>query len=228
MRLQDLSLAIGSQFQITIIGQDYKRHDCQAQLLGYHPAGRRLFVALINKSPQILLHAGLEVEGRLQTVLGCGSFKSELDVYHDLGSQPYLELDFPAGIQFQSLRASARIPVDSPVSLQAHTSLGITAQTIHGNMLDLSEHGARVVLEKELTNMVTKVELGVYIEGGGMKRDMTLFAQLKNTAPISDDYPDCGYGYGLKFIERRAADAYFIKAYCQQLQLQGRGISCSE
>ena len=224
MRFDELKLAVGTTFNLIIIGQDYKRHSCIASLVGYQK-NRRLWIELINKPPQVLLHQGLKVEGRIANALGIAEFDSEIDDI-DQSTSPYIILDYPVNIQFNSLRNEPRLPVDEPVEVVGKTALGMDTSAMHGYMLDVSCSGARLVLEKELTNMVTQVSLGVKLSLPGLERDMTVLAKVCKSSQASDEYPDYKFAYGVKFTDLAAIDEYFIQAFCARLQLQNRQLIC--
>jgi c-di-GMP-binding flagellar brake protein YcgR len=224
MRFEELKLPVATRFELIIVGQDYKKHRCEAVLVGFDP-GRYITVTLVNKPPQVYLHAGAAVEGRICNAYGTASFSAEIDTLRE-ARITYLDLSYPGAIQFRSLRQFARFPIDTPVEIQAHTALGMTANTIYGHMLDISEQGARIVVEKELTKMVTKISLGVFISGFGLERDISLTAVVRNTALCSRDYPECEFAYGIEFTELEPVDGYFLQAFTSKMQLQQRQLQC--
>ena len=224
MRFEELKLAIATQFELTIIGQDYKRHNCQAKLIGYQKP-MRLMVELNNKPPQVLLHQGLKIEGEVNTALGHAHFESEIDELVQ-GSSPYLILDYPSHIDYQQLRAEPRLPVDQPIEVVGKTALGMDTSPMHGYILDVSCSGARIVVEKELTAMVTHISMGVMLSAAGLERDMTVLAKVVAASKTSDEHPDYHFAYGLQFLDLQAIDQYFLQAFCHKLELQARQLSC--
>lgn len=224
MRFEELALAVGSRLHITIIGQDYKRHQFSASLMGYQKS-KRLMIELIDKPPQVLLHEGLKVEGRVKTAFGIAEFNSEIDEISK-GGQSYLILDYPAGIQYTCFREHARVPVDAAVEVVGNTALGMATSAMHGYLLDISISGARMLVEKELTKMVTSIKLGVFLSIPGLERDLTLQAKVCKVSTRSEEYPDYPFAYGIKFLELNEIDRYFLQAYCYQLQLQARQLLC--
>ena len=226
MRFEELKLAIGTHFNLTIIGQDYKRHHCRASLIGYQKS-KRLIVELINKPPQVLLHEGLNIEASISNAVGHAKFESEIDEV-DQSSSPFLILDYPAGVDFNRLRKQPRLPVDTPVEIVGQTALGMATSAMHGYMLDVSASGARIVVEKELTKMVTQISVGVLLENQSLSRDMTLNAKICKKAQLSSEYPDYSFAYGIEFCDLNETDAYFIQALCLQMELQSRQLICEE
>ena len=226
MRFDELKLAVGTTFNLIIIGQDYKRHSCIASLVGYQK-NRRLWIELINKPPQVLLHQGLKVEGRISNALGIAEFDSEIDEI-DQSTSPYIILDYPVNINFNGMRQEPRLPVDEPVEVVGKTALGMDTAAMHGYMLDVSCSGARLVLEKELTSMVTQVSLGVMLSMPGLERDMTVMAKVCKASKTSEDYPDYKFAYGVQFCELSGIDEYFIQAFCARLELQNRQLNCEQ
>lgn len=224
MRFEELKLSIGTHFNLTVIGQDYKRHNCRASLMGYQKS-KRLMVELINKPPQVLLREGLKIEASISNALGHAKFASEIDELKQ-SSAPYLVLDYPAGVEFKRLRKQPRLPVDTPVEIVGNTALGMATSAMHGHMLDVSCSGARIVVEKELTTMVTQISVGVLLESQGLKRDMNLAAKICSKAKTSSDYPDYGFAYGITFVDVDEVSQYFLQAFCFQMELQSRHLIC--
>ena len=224
MRFKELSLPVGKKMTMHVVGLDYKRHQMDAQLVGYYE-GKNLVVALLSKPGQILLQQGQAVSLAAQLPEGSVQFETEIEHIHD-SPFLYVVLDYPLGVNFSPLRQHSRLPVDTPVEVTGHTGMGMTTSSIHGNMLDVSRGGARLVLEKELTTMVTQISLGVMLESQGLERDMTLTAKVSNTAETSDLYPECGFAYGVEFIEIDEVDDLFLRSYCLQEINRGRALMC--
>ncbi len=224
MRFEELKLPVGKRFKLTLVGLDYKRHECEAQLVGYGEQ-KVVFAGLPNKPAQVLLHEGLKAEARIPLMDGVASFETTLEKIVEFPFL-YVQLDYPGRIHKETLRQSARIKVDKAVEVNAHTGLGMTASAILGHMLDVSVAGARLVLEKELTAMVTKTSLAVQLSIPGLQRNMQVMAVIKNTSQTSADYPECGFAYGVEFIELEAIDRYFLQAFCTQQTLKERYLLC--
>ena len=222
MRFEELKLAVATTFNLIIIGQDYKRHSCIAKLIGYQK-NRHVWVELINKPPQVLLHQGLKIEGTISNGLGVATFESEIDDINQ-SSSPYLILDYPTNVSFNELRQEPRLPVDEPIEVVGKTALGMDTATMHGYILDVSCSGARIVVEKELTKMVTQVMLSI----PGLERNMNLMAKVCKNSKPSEDYPDYSFAYGIKFSDLNETDKYFIQAFCSRLELQSRQLLCEQ
>jgi hypothetical protein len=226
MRFEELKLSIGTTFDLTIIGQDYKRHSCKASLMGYQK-NRRVWVELINKPPQVLLHQGLKIEGRISNALGFADFESEIEDL-DQTSSPFVVLDYPVNIQFNGLRKEPRFPVDEPIEVVGKTALGMDTSAMHGYILDVSYSGARIVVEKELTKMVTQASVGVKLSLPGLERDMTLMVKICKASTIDSGHPEYNFAYGVRFVELSDTDNYFIQALCSRMELQSRQLLCED
>jgi c-di-GMP-binding flagellar brake protein YcgR len=220
MRLHELEPPIGKKVVLKVVGLDYKSHSFDAQLIGYQK-GESVLLALLSKPGQVLLHKGLKatVEGELDE--GRFSFESEIDTVNETPFL-YAHLDYPHAVEFKQLRQHVRVSVDTPVEVSAFTGLGMTSGVISGHMLDVSRGGARLVLEKELTSIVTKLEIGVMLSAQDLERDITLTAQVKNQAKTVEQYPECGFAYGVEFTEVAELEALFLRSFCLQEQLRGR------
>ncbi len=220
MRLHELDLAIGHKVALKIIGQDYRAHTFDAQMLGYQK-GESVVLVPLAKPGQVLLRRGLEVtvEGTLPD--SRFSFESVIDQVAD---SPFLHihLEYPPGIRYQPVRRYPRVPVDTPVTVSAHTGLGMTTRAIGGYMLDVSYGGARLVLEKELTAMVTKITIDVMLASPEMEREVTLAAQVRNRSTPVTDYPRCQFAYGVAFMALGDTEALFLRGFCLQEQLRHR------
>jgi hypothetical protein len=211
MRLDDIVLPIGKPLTLAVKGQDYKQHVFDATLIGYE-VGQMVMLSMPVKPGQVLLHSGLQVEVKISLPEGQAIFKTSIDEVGDWGFR-YVKLDYPGQIDYQNPRQHIRVPTDYPVELVGHTSLGIDTDSIHGHVLDVSVAGIRVVTEKEFTSMVSSVTVGMFLSAYGMERDMTLDAKIFNSAPLSEDYPDYGFGYGLEFINLDDTNKWFLHAY---------------
>ncbi len=224
MRLHQLDIPIGQELKLNIIGLDYKNHTFSVELVGYHK-GKSVVLALLSKPGQVLLHKGLKASVMGELPDGSFSFESEVEAVE---GEPYLHihLEYPVSVEYKKAREYIRIKVDTPVEVNAQTGLGMTTSTISGYMLDVSYGGARLVLEKELTAMVTKLEVGVMLSTEGLERDMTLIGEVRNKAALSEDHPDCGFAYGVEFTEVKPDDDVFLRCFCLQQQMQGRIVSC--
>ena len=222
MRFEELKLIIGTYFNLIIIGQDYKRHACQASLIGYQQR-RRLLIELINKPPQVLLHEGLKIEASINNALGRAKFDSKIDEL-DQSPPPYLILDYPIGVDFEAIRKQPRVLVDEPIEVIGQAALGMATSAMHGYMLNVSCLGARIVVEKELTSMVTLISVGVFLNIPGLERNMMLNAKICKQAPPSDEHPEYGFSYGIAFESLDDTDKYFLNAFCFQMELQSRQI----
>lgn len=219
MRLYELDLAIGQKVTLKIIGLDYKAHAFDAQLIGYQK-NESVALTLLSKPGQVLLHKGQKasIEGELAN--GYFSFEAEID---EVLESPFLHvhLDYPPAVEFKPLRQYTRIPVDTPVEVSALTGLGMKTAAISGYMLDVSRGGARLVLEKELTAMVTSITIGVMLSCEELERDLELSAKVRNQSRVSDDHPDCNFAYGVEFIELGEMETLFLRYFCLHEKQRG-------
>ena len=214
MRFEELSLPIGKTFTLSLVGLDYKNHQFEAQLVGYQK-GKNLVLSVPSKPGQILLQAGTSVSVSTKAAEGSIEFDAVIEYIHQAPFL-YLLLDYPVYVEFSQHRKEARFPVDTALEIYGHTGLGMKTSVIHGYMLDVSKNGARIVLEKELTTLITKIDIGVMLTAQDLNRDMTLMGEVRNKAGLSEDYPDCSFAYGIEFIEKNEIDALFLQAYCLQ------------
>ncbi|MGK0500521.1 MAG: hypothetical protein ACJAYG_002172 [Oceanicoccus sp.] len=225
MRFNELSINIGKKITLRTIGLDYKKHKFDARIIGYIE-GKSLMLSLASKPGQVLLQTGQSLSLELQLPIGTAFCDTEIEAVHESPSL-YLVVDYPLGVNFEQQRQQPRLPVDTPVEVSGHTGMGMITHSISGFMLDVSSNGARIVLEKELTSMVTKVDLGVMLVSQGLERDISIMAEVRNTAEVSADYPSCGFAYGLEFIELEDINNYFLQAYCLQEVARGRALLCN-
>jgi len=217
MKLEELNLSIGQPLELIIVGQDYKRHQCKGELIGYK-ASKSLSIHLPIKPPQVLLRDKLPIEATVLLPNGTATFESEIE---QLNEFPFLALqcEYPPRVEFERKRREVRIPVDTQVQVIGHTNIGMKTDSISGYALDVSFTGGRIVLEKELTNMVKKISVGLMLESPEIKRDMELMAVVRNESDKSDEHPECNFSYGIEFIDLEEIDRFFLRAYClEQIQ----------
>jgi PilZ domain/Flagellar protein YcgR len=224
MRLNELNIPIGKALTMTLIGLDYKSHEFKGQLMGYH-SGQSVLISLDAKPGQVLLHSGLKVCVNIRLPDGLLSFDSQIEKVNE-SPYLYLHLEYPYGVEFKRLRSAVRVPVDTPVEIKAHTGLGMASASIYGHMLDVSTSGARIVVEKELTKMVTKIDLGVMLSKDDLERDMNLTAQIRKPSELSEYHSECGFAYGVQFLELNAEDELFLRCFCQHNQLSDNILLC--
>lgn len=224
MRLKELQLPIGKKMNLRMVGLDYKKHQLEAQLLGYYE-GKSLLVAILSKPGQILLQPGQAVS--LDTSLPNGRVQFESDIDYIVESPfLYLVLDYPLGVDYTQMRKNPRVPVDTPIVVTGKTALGMNTSALHGYMLDVSLSGARIILEKEITSMVTELSVGVMLDSQGLERDMELTAEQRKPAELSEQYPECGFAYGIEFKALTEIDELFLRSFTQQEVARGRALMC--
>lgn len=195
----ELALPVGYQLQLTMIGQDYKRYRCMGTLIGYRSGGG-FMVCLNNKPAQIMLREGLKIEGGVETPLGVGRFVSRVE---QVATSPFefLTLAWPESLSWQLVRQAGRFRVEFPLQLIAQTKLGVAIKPLSGLVLDVSETGARIALEKELTAMVNQVKLGFDLPALGKLRSLTINGVIRQALPIDAQQYGFRYAYGVEFIE---------------------------
>ena len=220
MRFKELNVTVGKKMTMRMVGLDYKKHKIDVQLLGFNE-GKNLLVTVLSKPGQVLLQTAQAVSLEADLTTGRVQFES---VIEQIQESPflYLVLDYPLAIDFKQLRQQERIPVDTPVEVTGHTALGMNTSSISGYMLDVSLPGARIILEKEITSMVTSMTVGVMLSSQGLERDMELTAELRNKGKVSEDYPECGFAYGIEFVNLEETNSLFLRSYCLQEIMRGR------
>lgn len=195
----ELALPVGYQLQLTMIGQDYKRYRCTGTLIGYRSGGG-FMVCLNNKPAQIMLHEGLKIEGGVETPLGVGRFVSRVE---QVATSPfeYLTLAWPESLSWQLIRQAGRYRVEFPLQLVAQTKLGVAIKPLYGLVLDISETGARIAVEKELTALVNQVALSFDLPAMGKMRPLTINGVIRQSLPVDPQHYGFGFAYGVEFIE---------------------------
>jgi c-di-GMP-binding flagellar brake protein YcgR len=191
-----LALPIGYQLQLTMIGQDYKRHRCRGTLVGYQQGGG-FMVCLTEKPPQVLLHNSLRVEGGVETPLGVGRFISRIE---HVGQMPfdYLVLAWPESLNWKTVRNAGRYKVRLPLQLTVQTSLGLAITPLRGVVVDISEKGARIALEKKITDKAEQVELVFEVPAMGKMLPITVNGIIRKSRADAVKPP---FVYGIEFLE---------------------------
>lgn len=222
MRFHELGLAIDKQIELAMIGQDYKKHAMSGRLIGFQK-DHFLMVALPDKSPQVLLREGLAVSVSFTTPLGSVRFDSQIE---QLFEQPllHIRLEYPPTIEFKPVRTMPRIKVDTAVEIIAHTGMGMSSSAIAGRLIDISEGGLRLLAAKELTKLVTTIDLSFSLSDQVLEKPLNLSARLRNKAARSDQYPEYPFAYGVQFFDVAEIDRYFLRAYCLAASERGRAV----
>jgi hypothetical protein len=195
----ELALPVGYQLQLTMVGQDYKRYRCTGTLIGYQSGGG-FMVCLTHKPAQIMLREGLKVEGGVETPLGVGRFVSRIE---QVATSPfeYLTLAWPESLSWQLIRQAGRYRVEFPLQIIAQTSLGVAIKPMRGLVLDMSETGARIVVEKALTAMVNQVELSFDLPAMGKLRPILINGVIRQNLSIDPQQYGFAFAYGVEFLE---------------------------
>jgi len=224
MRLHEIDLPIGKILNLKIQGLDYKSYQFDVEMIGY-VKGKNLMVSVPNKPGQVTLLAGTNVELCAQLPQGSLSFEVEIECINE-SPFLYLLLEYPRGVEFKRRRCEPRFSVDTPVEVLGHTGMGMKTSPQSGHLLDVSVNGGRVVLEKELTSMITQIDVGLMLSYRKFERDLNLVAKIRNSAPLSDNHSECGFGYGIEFVEINEVDKLFLQAYCLQSELDSKSMLC--
>jgi hypothetical protein len=224
MRLDELNLSISEPLKLTITGLDYKRHHCKAELVGLKK-DKTLILHLPAKPPQVLLQEDMVIRVEIALPKGNVSFETGIDRIQE---QPSLILhcDYPVGIDYQKRREEIRVPLDTPVTVVGHTKMNMDTYLIKGHILDVSFSGARIVLEKELTKMVTHLSLTVLLSDGVIEKEVKLTAKIRNPSEPSKEHPECGFSYGLKFMDVPEMESLFLRVICLQHIQQQKLLRC--
>lgn len=215
MQFAELKLPVGTRVQLTFVGQDYKRHPCDGQLLGYR-AGESLLVWFPKRPPQVLLRVGARLEVRLAMQSGIATFETSID---QICSQPYtyLHLNYPGSISLTPLRRVPRFAFDSPLAATASSASGVTTAHPQGRFVDISVNGARVALDRELGSVVSRVDVTCEVDVAGLRQKLALACEVRRTfEPMPDSaFP---FRYGLAFNELPPTQRLLLLALCHQLQ----------
>jgi hypothetical protein len=224
MKLHEIDLPIGKTLALKMVGLDYKSYQIDVEFIGY-AKGKSLMVSVANKPGQVLFQAGATAQLAAQLPEGTVWFEADIEYIHE-SPFLYLVLEYPVGVEFERRRQHSRFKVDTAVEVMGYAGLGMKTSSLAGYMLDVSVGGGRITLEKELTAMVTKIDVGVKLVHADFERDMTLAAKVKNNAALSDSYPECGFSYGIEFIDIESVDALFLQAYCLRAALDNKALLC--
>ena len=215
MKLNELKLPIGKPLKLTVVGQDYKQHEFFGNLMGYE-VGEVLMISLPVKPGQVLLRQGLQVSIEIPLPSGIARFNTSIESIVE-SSFRYVCLAYPARIEFEKLRDGVRVPIDTPITLQAHTNLGMSTSLIHGQMLDVSASGANIVTEKKLSKIITKVTIGALLSISGLEKNLNLTAVIRQINKPSKGHAQYNYAYGIQFIEIEEINDLFIRLFIHEV-----------
>lgn len=227
MRFHELNLPVGNVFDMTMIGQDYKKYTFLARLLGYQK-NAFVIVTPLEKPPQILLRAGQGVSVRCLTGSGVARFESQVEQLEESSSGVILLLDYPPTIQFLRKRQWLRVGVDAPVRVVATTELGMKSGSINGQLIDLCEVGAKLVTDKELTKIVTQMNLTFRLADDVIQHDLDINATISAALASDDGGGPFPFTYGVKFTNISVMDSFFLRAYCLHQIGNGNVLSVTE
>lgn len=202
--------------QLNFIGLDYKRYPSDASLLGYR-ARESVLVFLPKKPPQVLLREGVKLEAKIVLQMGIISFASTIQL---ICEQPYTYLHFtwPHKVELDPLRRYPRFPLDIALMLTAISAQGISTARLRGHFHDISLQGARIALEKELSENVSKVLISAKVSVAGMEHALELHGEVKRAFGRDEKSADTHVHYGISFTELPPAQRLLLLALCQELQ----------
>lgn len=216
MQFADLKLPVGGRLQLIFTGSDYKRHSCEAQLLGYR-ANETVMVYLTKRPPQVRPFEGLRLEVRVPMQTGIVSFTTQIDL---LCGEPfsYLHLAYPASVKFEPLRRFPRFAFDGPLVITAYSDLGIVTGRGNGRFSDISLTGAKLALEKELAAAASQVTISAEVTVAGMAQQLEIRGRIHRNFGREDKVPGFPFGYGVGFATLTPPQRLLMLALCYELQ----------
>lgn len=216
MDFADLRLPVGTRMQLNFVGLDYKRYPSDASLLGYR-ARESVLVFLPKKPPQVLLRDGVKVEAKIVLQMGIVSFASAIQL---ICEQPYTYLHFvwPHKIELEPLRRYPRFALDAAFALTAISAQGIPTARLRGKFRDMSLQGARIALEKELSESVSRVMITAKVNVAGMEHTLELPGEIKRAFGRDEKAAEATFQYGVSFAELPPPQRLLLLALCQELQ----------
>ncbi len=219
MQFADLKLPVATRMQLEFVGQDYKRYPCEAVLLGYR-SGESVLVYLPKRPPQVTLRLGIKVEAKMALQSGIVAFESFIN---QLCTQPfpYLHIAYPASVSLEPLRQVPRFPLNATLKAVAYSAIGVATSYLDGRFLDISVNGTRVSLEKELSSVVTRLDITATISVAGTEQQLALKTDMKRSFGRGDK-GDQGWHYGLAFQELTPPQKLLLLALCHELQSGSR------
>ena len=217
MEFSELKLPVATRMQLNFIGLDYKRYPSDASLLGFRNH-ESILVFLPKKPPQVLVREGVKIEARFALQMGIVSFASTI---LEVCERPYSYLHFawPQKIELEPLRRFPRFTLQAPLNLTAFSAQGIATAKLRGRFRDISLQGARVGLEKELSNTATKVLLTAKVRVANMDHTLELHGEIKRSFGRDEKAADNPFTYGVSFNELPPPQRLLVLALCQELQI---------
>jgi hypothetical protein len=104
-------------------------------------------------------------------------------------------------VSWQLVRQAGRYRVEFPLQLTAQTTLGMAIKPMRGLVIDVSETGARIALEKQLTSIVNQVQLAFEIPAMERFRALTINGVIRQSLPVDPQLANYMFVYGVEFIE---------------------------
>ncbi len=216
MDFADLRLPVATRMQLNFVGLDYKRYPSDASLLGFR-ARESVLVFLPKKPPQVLLREGVKLDAKIVLQMGIVSFASTIQL---ICEQPYTYLHFawPHKIELEPLRRYPRFTLEAPLTLTAISAQGIATARLRGYFRDISLQGARIALEKDLPESVSKVLIAAKVNVAGMEHALELHGEVKRAFGRDEKSPEQTFTFGISFTELPPPQRLLVLALCQELQ----------
>jgi c-di-GMP-binding flagellar brake protein YcgR len=207
MQFSDFRVPIGTRMQLNVIGADYRSQIVLGQLMGYR-SGFCLLVQILKK-PMAAIQREAKVSVRLGLQSAIIQFESTIDFVCEAPFL-YLHLAYPTAVQIeQQLRKNPRFDIDAPITVSA------AGDTLAGRMVDISLNGARLLLNREMSDQ--NVALSADVFAVGAKQQLCLEATIKRV-PSSLMNDANSFVYGAAFIEPPPAQKLLLQALCYELQ----------
>jgi hypothetical protein len=222
MNFADLRPPVGARLQLDFIGRDYKHYPCEALLVGFMPE-ESVLVRFHRKPLQVLLYDGMSLDVRLAMQSGIVQFRTTLTTQVE-SPLSYLHLSWPVALQFEPLRRNQRFPFQLALEATARSSIGIATARTAGRFVDISPAGARVALERELSSVVTQLDIAAQPVVAGARQTLQLTAEVKRNFGRDARDERLPFHYGLAFPLLTPAQRLLMLALCHELQGNSWGV----
>lgn len=212
--LADLRLPVGTKLRLELVGRDYKRYPADGTLLGWR-AHESVLVSLPRYAIPAPLADGMGVGVKLALQSGVVTFSSAID---QIANYPfdYVHLRWPASVQFEPLRARPRFACVEPLQGVGRSALEVITAHVAGQFCDISETGACVALNRQLSDVTAQLEISAQVKIAGLEQRLTIKSQIKRGLGKGEgNFP---YRYGLSFVDLKPEQRLLLFAFCHQLQ----------
>jgi len=192
LKFDDLNLQLGQIIQIQPNpAQSKSRFDCV--LVGCIP-NEAIIITASTSEGLPSFESGEPVAIRIMGENGIAIFPTmvlyvtEMPVF-------LIYLDFPRAIQFKTVRNAARINVALPI--QVKNLDRDDAQSVSGQVMDISVGGACLDLDEDMASKGDSVEILGKFQIGGLERDLFIHAVVRSKKTGEK----IGFEYGVEFHE---------------------------